>query len=178
MVNTKEAVLSGTIIIASLLLLSATGAANLQGTIDFPSLADLIGGDTGETTKYKVSSSISYQAGSNGANLIDGSFEYDTEKCIICSLSFTDSRPLAFGGVDDAQISLTVYNSNGQKVTEIDRFIGEIGAYQKDTIDFSFTATPGDYRLVYHLTGKGDLLGQPVDSKIEKNIRVPETLRG
>lgn len=180
MVNSSDLAKMSIIAGISLLAIGMVGGVGLPGSVQLPNLADLIGLDdhTGqESARYKVTTSIDVTTRTNGAFIESSSFKYDTNRCTVCSLSFTQGRSLAFLGADNLMMKITVTDSNGTKYVEVSKTIGEMKGYKTTTVDYSFSNIPsGNYNIKYHLTGKGSLLGQPIDKTVTKSFRVPETL--
>lgn len=165
-------------------LLFVTGSAIAAGINVSQFLPDQ-GKDTGESqaSQYQLTTSITVEGETNDILIDENSFSYDTAECSLfnCNqLSFSDSRLLAFGGVNKAELTTTIYNrSSGQKFAEINKFIGEVGILERQEFTQSFSPVPpGNYRIQYTVTADSDVFSIPVERQISKNIRVPETVTG
>jgi len=175
MANFKDTVLTISIIVAMSLFVFGTGAVDFPGTTNLPSIGDVVG-DSGEDPRYKVSTTIDVGTSFEDISLKESSFEYDTTRCIVCTLSFADNPNLAFGGVNDAEMQLEVYDMSDRKMVDTKKYLGEVGSLQRETVKFSFSNVPkGDYRLVYTLSADADISGENIEKSLTKNIRVPET---
>ena len=156
------------------------GIIDLPGTVQLPDLGG--GNDDGDTSdpRYVVSTSVDIEGLLSGARPVDSSFDYDTERCGLgCSLSFGDSpRALAFFGADDLSMQISLVNSEGVKVAEVDKFVGEVANLETVTVEQSFSnVKPGSYSVEYVLTGEGSS-GNELEQTLSKQIRVPETIQG
>jgi hypothetical protein len=158
----------------------AVGLVDMPGTVQLP---NWFGGDTGgedSEPRYVVHTSVEVEGLVSGARPVDSSFSYDTEPCgLSCSLSFSDTpQPLALLGADDLTLQISLVNSNGVKVAEVDKFIGEVDVLEFVTVEQSFSnVKAGDYSVEYVLTGTGSA-GNEIEQTLTKQIRVPETIQG
>jgi hypothetical protein len=178
MASKKDTVLFLSILIGSALIFGSVAGVALPGTSNLPSIGDLVG-DEGEDPRYKVSTSINVGTSLEDISLREKSFEYDTSRCVLCTLSFADTPNLAFGGVNKAELQLEVYDSSDRKLVDTTKYLGEVGSLQTESVGFSFSNVPkGDYRLVYTVRADADISGENIEKSLTKNIRVPETVEG
>lgn len=167
--------LSGTVL--------ATGIVQPQKVLDSFNPGGVDTNPEPEKTSYKLTTSITLEGETNDILIKESSFSYDTAECSLftCNqLAFSDLSVLALGGVNQAELTTTIYNrSSGQKFAEVNKFIGEVGIGQTETFTRTFSPVPsGEYRVQYKVTANSDVFGIPVERKISKNIRVPETVAG
>lgn len=157
------------------------GLIDLPGTLPFPSLGGDSGTDTDQDPRYTVNTNIDIVGTDTFVVFDEPSFEYSTSRCrFTCGFSFVGpGDSFSFFGAREVELTTTLVNSDGQRVKEVNKFIGELGLNAREETSQSFNnIRPGSYTVRYRLTGTGNLLDNPVDKTLEKEIRVPKTLQG
>jgi len=170
--------LQSDLILFSGLLIIFSGIAFAAGVIDFPGTGEIRLPDDGDQQKtYALETSIDVRGKIIDAELDKESFSYDTSECgvINCGgLSFTETPLFAFGA-DNVEVTVALYNSQGQKVGEANKYLGDVEFTQTEAVDQRFTNIPaGDYTVEYILDGQASY----GDVRYEQsfNIQVPETI--
>jgi hypothetical protein len=188
MSNVKDAVLTGSIVLAMAIFVFGSGAVALPGTgstnyiCSVPVVSDYFDNcNSGVAERYDVSTSIRVEATDVNAVLDEGSFQYETEKtCTICLSMIGFSENLAFGGANDVTLDFQMVNSEGTLVADGSKYIGELGVLQGEEVSFGSDNRPsGMYTVKYELTYTPDFgvtEGVPQVKTLEKSIRVPKRI--
>jgi len=170
------------VILLSAALLFLSGTAVATGIVNVNDFLPNNGGGSGDGSepKYGLNTEITIQASSNGIFIDESSFNYRTTECTLLgcrNMDFSDLSFLAIGGANDVELTTEVYDQSGTRVGRINKFYGEVGAFQTRTQENTFDPLPaGNYEVRYRLTGSSEFLDIDQETTITKDVRVPETI--
>lgn len=188
MVNLRDAVIFTMILLGGISVFVGLGGLGLAGSsgislCDIPVVSQFpsdCGTEVAE--KYDLDTEITVQATDANAVFNEQSFEYTTTKSTsFDGFSFLGPQSnLAFGGANDVTLDFQLFNSNDELVADGNKYIGELGFLQRESVSFTADNLPtGDYTVRYGLSYTQDLgfwEGADYDKTLEKNIRVPKRI--
>jgi len=150
------------------------GIINLPGTSNI----QLPGDGESQEPRYVLQTELDVKGTSISADLDADSFNYDTNKCNVFScgtLSFTETPGLSLGGADDVSVNIGLFNDQGVKVAEADKFLGSVGWFETNTVNQQFSnIKQGQYSLKYTISQQS-AFGDAEWSR-SFDVRVPETI--